>query len=125
MPARLITIFAHLDARNYHILWHIANKNTRVSPGQINNNKGGASSDPPLRFDSRPRGSEKRKNEGPWTLFQGRPTGKARLSYKQALRLWSGFLGVRMPERPRSFFVLVQYGSKTDAKSRALDAFYD
>jgi hypothetical protein len=71
----------------------------------VNNNKEGRPSDPPLLFDNRHRESKKRKKGGPWTLFQGRPTGKARLSYKQALRLSSGFLGVRMPKRPHSFFV--------------------
>jgi hypothetical protein len=37
---------------------------------------------------------EKGKTERPWGLFQETPTGKARLSYKQALRLWSGFVGL-------------------------------
>jgi hypothetical protein len=40
---------------------------------------------------------EKAKTERPWALFQETPTGKARLSYKQALRLWSGFVELRMP----------------------------
>jgi len=40
---------------------------------------------------------EKGKTERPWALFQDTPTGKARLSYKQALRLWSGFVELRMP----------------------------
>ena len=40
---------------------------------------------------------EKGKTERPWALFQETPTGKARLSYKQVLRLWSGFVELRMP----------------------------
>jgi hypothetical protein len=40
---------------------------------------------------------ERGKTERPWALFQETWTGKARLSYKQALHLWSGFVEFRMP----------------------------
>jgi hypothetical protein len=40
----------------------------------------------------------KGQNVGPWAFFQGRPSGKARLSYKQALRLWSELVEIRRPK---------------------------
>jgi hypothetical protein len=54
--------------------------------------------DLPLLFHKSYGESEKRKNIGPWAFFQGRPLWKARLSYKQALRLWSGWVEIRRPE---------------------------
>jgi len=49
--------------------------------------------------------SYRRRNVGPWAFFQGRPSGKARLSYKQALRLWSGLVEVR---RPKALLISLQ-----------------
>ncbi len=51
---------------------------------------------------------------GPWAFFQGRPAGKARLSYKQALRLWSGFSEARMPKRPCNNISIVKGNNKAD-----------
>jgi hypothetical protein len=54
-------------------------KTQEFLPDNVNNNKEDRSSDPPLLFDNRYRESEKRKNGGPWTFFQGRlgsPTSK-------------------------------------------------
>jgi len=61
---------------------------------------------------------DKRQNVGPWAFFQGRPSGEARLSYKQAVPLRSGFPEMRIPKLPYFKISIIKRNNKTDGKPK-------